>query len=357
MLKISLIFIFLTLTTIHLTTAARTRQGKKDNAEPTYKILITHPEVPLEAIELLRGKVNVTVCESVPPKRSEILAKIRGMHGLYWASHEPLNAEILNAAGPQLKSISTMSAGIDYVDVAELKKRKIPLGHTPTVLNNAVADLAIGLMISAARRFSEGRKKIESSTWENYHLQWMLGQDIRDSTVGFFGFGGIGQTIAKRLSGFDIDRILYTTRHRVNKDIESEFSATKVSFDEMLANSDFVFIAAPLTNETVGVFNSTVFAKMKKTAVLINISRGPIVNQNDLYNALKSNKIFSAGLDVMVPEPLPANDKLMTLPNCVIIPHLGSATFRTRNDMAIIAAHNVLRGLAGEPMFAPAYQL
>lgn len=178
-----------------------------------------------------------------------------------------------------------------------------------------------------------------SSTWENYHIEWMWGQEIRDSTVGFFGFGGIGQTIAKRLKGFEVGRILYTTRKPVDKEIESEFNASKVPFGELLAQSDFLFIAAPLTPETEGIFNSTAFPKMKKTAVLINIARGrmfcvlfsiiyeyklifgmyvsvtAIVNQDDLYEALKTNQIFSAGIDVMNPEPLPANDKLLTLPN------------------------------------------
>lgn len=128
--------------------------------EPTYKILVSHPEVPKEALELL-SVCEVIVCQSLPPNRTEILEKVKGVHGIFWGSHEPLNAEILDAAGPQLKSISTMSAGIDYVDVEELKKRKIPLGHTPVVLNNAVADLAMGLMLSAARRFHEGRNKID----------------------------------------------------------------------------------------------------------------------------------------------------------------------------------------------------
>ncbi|XP_037805926.1 glyoxylate reductase/hydroxypyruvate reductase-like isoform X2 [Lucilia sericata] len=322
--------------------------------EPTFKIVVTHPEVPKEAIDLL-SVCEVVVCQSLPPNQTEILEKVKGAHGIFWGGHNPLNAEVLDAAGPQLKAISTMSAGIDYVDVEELKKRKIPLGNTPVVLNNAVADVAVGLMLAAARRFHEGRNKIDSSNWENYHLEWMWGQEIRASTVGFFGFGGIGQAIAKRLSGFDIDRVLYTTRKRISKDLEKEFNASKVPFHELLAQSDFIFIAAPLTAETQGIFNTTAYAKMKKTAVLVNIARGQIVNQDDLYTALKSGQIFAAGLDVTTPEPLPADDKLLTLPNLVVTPHIGSATKRTRTDMSIIAAHNVLRGIAGEPMFSPAY--
>ncbi|XP_067623007.1 glyoxylate reductase/hydroxypyruvate reductase-like isoform X2 [Eurosta solidaginis] len=323
--------------------------------EAKCKILVTHPEVPQAAIELLSRSCEVIMCESLPTKRSEILEKSKGVDGIFWGGHDALNAEALDAAGPQLKSISTMSAGIDYVDVPEVKRRKIPLGHTPIVLNDAVADTAVGLLLAAARRFHEGRLKIETGSWETFHLNWMLGQDLRGSVVGFFGFGGIAKTIAKRLSSFDIDHVLYTTRRRASEETELEYKAKKVDFDTLLAESDFVIAAAPLTSETAGVFNATAFGKMKKSAVFVNIARGGLVNQKDLYEALKTNQIFSAGLDVMTPEPLPTNDPLLSLPNIVLIPHLGSATERTRSEMAVIAAHNVLRGLAGEPMLSPAY--
>ncbi|XP_054083894.1 glyoxylate reductase/hydroxypyruvate reductase-like isoform X2 [Zeugodacus cucurbitae] len=319
------------------------------------KVLVTHPETPQEAIDLLSRDLDVIICQSVPPKRSEILEKCKGVHALYWANHSPLDVVVLDAAGPQLKVISTRSSGVDYVDVEELKRRKIPLGNTFGVLNDAVANIAVGLLLAAARRFHEGRLKIEANNWENYYLNWMLGQDLRDAVVGFYGFGGIAQTIAKRLSGFDIDSVLYTTRRRVSEEIEQKYNAKKVDFDTLLGQSDFVIIASPLTTETAGVFNATAFGKMKNTAVLVNIARGGIVNQQDLYEALRTNQIFAAGLDVMTPEPLPLNDPLLSLPNVVLMPHVGSATKRTRTDMAIIAAHNILRGLAGEPMLSPAY--
>ncbi|KRF81511.1 glyoxylate reductase/hydroxypyruvate reductase isoform X1 [Drosophila virilis] len=324
------------------------------SAKP-FKVLITHPEVPQSGIDLLKENCELVQVQSLPPSRAELLQKIKGVDGVFWGGHDALNAEVLDAAGPQLKSISTMSAGIDYVDLEEVKRRKIPLGHTPTVLNTAVADLAVGLLIAAGRRFHEARRKIDTDNWENYHLNWLLGQDVRDSVIGFFGFGGIGQAIAKRLSGFDIDQVLYTTRRRIDRETEKELNAKKVEFDELLAKSDFVVIASPLTPATQGIFNATAFNKMKKTAVLVNIARGKIVNQDDLYEALKSNRIFAAGLDVVDPEPLPPNNKLLALDNVVILPHIGSATTRTRSDMATIAAHNVLRGLAGERMLSPAY--
>ena len=314
------------------------------------KVLVTHNDVPKVGIEILREKCDVTVCET--NTREEILQKVKGMDGIFWASHDKLNAEALDAAGPQLKSLSTMSVGIDYVDLEEIKRRKLPLGYTPTVLNDAVADIGVGLAIAASRFFHEGRVKIEASQWEK-RPQWLLGQEIRDSTVGIVGFGAIGQTIAKRLSGFDVGQFLYCG-HR-EKPEAAKIGAKFVPFMELVERSDFIFIICPLTSETRKMFNAEVFAKMKPTSVLVNVARGDIVDQDALYDALKTNKIFAAGLDVTSPEPLPADHPLLKLPNCVIIPHLGSATVRTRDDMARVAAINVLAGLADEPMHSAVY--
>jgi len=313
--------------------------------------MITHHDVPEAAIKILQEKCDVTISKSTDT-REDLLSKLRGMDGVFWGSHDKLDAEALDAVGPQLKSLSTMSVGIDYVDLNEVKRRKIPLGYTPTVLNDAVADIGVGLAIAASRRFHEGRCKIEQSQWEK-RAQWMGGQEIRDSTVGIVGFGGIGQTIAKRLSGFDVGQFLYCGHKK--KPEADKFGAKFVPFLELVERSDFIFIICPLTEETRKMFNAAVFDKMKPTSVLVNIARGDIVDQEALYDALKTRKIFAAGLDVMTPEPLPADHPLMTLPNCVIIPHLGSATVRTRQDMAKVAAINVLAGLAEEPMLSAAY--
>jgi glyoxylate/hydroxypyruvate reductase len=179
----------------------------------------------------------------------------------------------------------------------------------------------------------------------------MLGKDIRGSTVGIVGLGGIGQTIVKRLRGFDVAEFLYTG-HRPKPEGE-QVGAKFVQLSELLSRSDFVIVACPLTSETHGLFNLDKFRQMKPTSVLVNVARGEIVDQDALVTALKDNLIFAAGLDVMYPEPLPPDHPLMSLPNAVIIPHLGSATTQTRDDMAVIAAHNVLRGIAGEPMLSP----
>lgn len=192
-------------------------------AEKPYrpKVLVTHSKTPEAGLRVLREKCDVIICEGLPePTREEILTKSQGVDGILWATHEPLDAEALDRAGPRLKALSTKSAGIDYVDVAEVQRRGIPLGYTPNVLSDAVADLAIGLMVSAARRFHEGFLNIVNNEWETSDPQWMLGRDIKGSTIGIVGLGGIGQTIAKRLKGFEIGNLLYTGHREKPKGLQ-----------------------------------------------------------------------------------------------------------------------------------------
>lgn len=323
------------------------------SAEERPKVLVNSQDVPEIALKMLREKCEVTYCETTG--LDELFEKIRGVDGVFWATwaaHNKLDAAVLDAAGPQLRSISTFSAGFDFVDVDELKKRNIPLGCTPNVLNDSVADIAVGLAIAASRRFNEGRLKILSSEWEQ-RPRFLLGQDLRGSTIGIVGLGGIGQNIVKRLSGFEVGQFLYCGRKQ--KPEAKKFNAFFVSFDVLLKSSDFIFVCCPLKPETRKLFNKAAFDKMKTTSVLVNVARGDIVDQEALYDALKQGEIFAAGLDVMSPEPLPANHPLLTLPNCIISPHLGANTEKTRNDMAAICAINVLAGLAGKPMHSPAY--
>lgn len=293
------------------------------------------------------------------------------MDGILWTTHERLDAEILDAAGPQLKTISVMSAGLDYVDVPELKRRRIKLGYTPNIVAESAADAAIGLMISAGRRFHEGRMHIEQNKWEN-RPQYLLGHEVKSSNIGIVGFGAIGQAIARRLKGFLVSSILYSGHREKAEGVKlgAQFS----TFDDVLTKSDFIFVCAPLTDETRGMFNETAFNKMKPTSVFVNVARGALVDQTALYNALKNGKIFAAGLDVMTPEPLPSDDPLLTLPNCgeysikfyilqiknmifflVIIPHLGTQTVQTTNHMCMVAAQNVANALKNEPLISAVY--
>lgn len=224
---------------------------------------------------------------------------------MLWACHTtPLDSEVLDAAGPQLKALSTLSSGVDYVDVEEFKRRGIPLGHTPTVLNDTVADLAVGLMIAAGQRFRE-----KQLTLENYFVNLQ----ITGSTVGIIGFGGVGQSIAKRLQGFDVERLLYTGH--TPKPEAQRWNAQFVSLDVLLQQSDFVILACPLTKETHHLFNLARFKQMKPTSVFVNVARGKCVDQEALYQALKDGEISAAGIDAMYPEPLPADHPLLGLPN------------------------------------------
>ncbi|XP_062546516.1 glyoxylate reductase/hydroxypyruvate reductase-like [Armigeres subalbatus] len=306
------------------------------------KLLVTCSDVPVSYIETLRRKCDVTVCAGT--SRDEILEATPGAEGILWLTADRLDEEVLSKSGPQLKVVSTLTSGMDYVDSEAFRRHQIPLGHTPNVVNNPVADIAIGLMIAAARRFHEGRIKILNSHWEATP-QWMLGQDVVGSTVGIVGFGGIGQTIAKRLQGFDIGSLLYTGRNK--KPEADRFSAEYVTFDCLLEESDFIFIVCPLNNQTRNLFNAAAFKKMKPTSVLINVARGGIIDQPALVEALESGTIFAAGLDVMTPEPIPPTDPIMHLPNCIAVPHLGTATRRSLEDMFCIASRNVLSVLAG----------
>jgi glyoxylate/hydroxypyruvate reductase len=315
------------------------------------KVLVTHKDFAEIGMKILAEKCDLSVCETLD--RDEILTKSKGMDGIVWTTHSKLNAEACDAAGPQLKVVSTMSVGLDFVDLPELKRRNIQLGFTPHVLNDSVADIGIGLAIAASRRFLEGRRRIENSTWQST-LKFLLGHQLKNSTVGLVGFGGIGQAIARRLRGFEVAKILYCGH--TEKPEAIKFNADFVPFFDLIERSDFVFIICPLTTETRSMFNADVFNRMKTTSVLINIARGDIIDQKALYEALKSNKIFAAGIDVMCPEPLPSDHPLMSLENCVITPHLGAASVTTRNDMAVVAAYNVLAGLSGEKLHSDAME-
>ncbi|XP_018373735.1 PREDICTED: glyoxylate reductase/hydroxypyruvate reductase-like isoform X1 [Trachymyrmex cornetzi] len=313
-------------------------------------VLLSSNDVPAPGIDLLRTKCDVTIIPASISTREQMLQALPGHDAVFLASHHIVNSEFLDVAGPNLKVVSTMSAGYDHLDVPEIKRRGIKVGHTPMVLSAAVAEIAVLLMLSAARRVHEGRMKLEEGESKS-RPQWLLGQDLQGSTVGIFGLGNIGQAIVKRLMGFEVGRFIYTGHSR--KKAGDELGATFVSLNELLEQSDFIVISATLNNETRGLFDDNTFDKMKKTAIFVNVSRGQIVNTDSLVRALRNKKIFAAGLDVTEPEPLPPGHELLKLPNVAITPHIGSATIKTRNDMSIIAAQNILNGLEDKPLVYP----
>ncbi len=279
----------------------------------------------------------------MPPTRDVLLKKVRGVGGFLSMLTDRVDAELLDAAGPQLKVVSNHAVGFDNVVVADATARGIPVGNTPGILTDATADIAFALLLAAARRIVESERYIREGKWKTWHPSMLLGMDLAGKTLGLVGFGRIGRAVAKRAVGFGL-RIIY-----YSPNAEPEFGAIKMnSLDELLRESDFVSVHTPLNESTRHMVNGDFLSKMKSNAVFVNTSRGPVVDQSALYEALKAKKIFAAGLDVTDPEPLPLNSPLLTLENCVIVPHIGSASERTRDAMARLAAENLIAGLKGE---------
>jgi glyoxylate reductase len=252
---------------------------------------------------------------------------------------------VMDSSGAGLKVISSFAVGVDNVDVGEATRRGIPVGNTPGVLTDATADLTFALLLAAGRRVVEGDRLVKQGRWKTWGPGFMLGADLRGATLGIVGFGLIGRAVAKRASGFGM-RILFSEPQPA--EVETGVTAEQVDFDTLLREADFVTLHCPLTAETRGLMNNKAFAKMKPTAVLVNTSRGPVVDQVALYDALKSKRLFAAALDVTTPEPLPTNNLLLTLENCIVVPHMASASWQTREKMSVMAAENLLAGLKGE---------
>ncbi|XP_068617573.1 glyoxylate reductase/hydroxypyruvate reductase-like [Battus philenor] len=331
--------------------------GLRKNMTKSLKVLVSSNDFLDSGIKILEEHFTVVRCpynnfgeEGATKCREELINLIPGCSALIWVSHYPISKELLDKAGPQLKIVSTASAGYNHCNVPELKARGIKLSNTPGVLSGAVAEIAVGLMLATARRFTENLDQVHRGEWD-ISFDKVLGQDIKDSTVGIVGLGGIGQAVVKRLKGFEVGKFLYTG-HR-EKPEAKELGAEFVNLDTLLTQSDFVVLAVPLTDETRHMINQTSLAKMKKNAILINVGRGDLVDQDALYDALKNKDIYAAGLDVTSPEPLPKDHKLLTLPNIFILPHIGSATIDTRNAMAILAAKNVVNALNDKPLITP----
>lgn len=310
------------------------------------KIYITR-KLEDKIVEQLKQDYEVTMWDHAEEAvtRDELLRKVVGVDGIICMLTDKIDSELLNAAGDNLKTVSTMSVGFDHVDTQELKRRNITLGYTPDVLSDSVADIAIALMLNTGRRIPEATKTVAEGLWGTWSPYWMTGHDLSGSTVGLVGMGKIAQAVAKRLKGFDCN-VVYHSRTQ-KPELEKELGITCLPLDELLETSDFVSIHAPLTTETKDMCDSEMFHKMKSSGIFINTSRGSLVNQDDLYIALSSGDIYAAGLDVTTPEPLPTDSLLLELDNCLVLPHIGSASVKTRSKMTEISAKNVIAGIEG----------
>ncbi len=311
-------------------------------------VLVTR-RIPSPLLERIEADCTVRYWDSddtIP--RAELLDQAAGVDGIYCLITDRIDGEVLNAAGPSLRVVSTMSVGVDHIDVAACKARGVAVGHTPDVLTETTADLALALMLATARRLPEALAAVKDGSWGTWHPFWMTGIDLYGSTVGIVGLGRIGVAVARRLHGFGC-KILYTGR-QPNEEHAAESHAGYRTLGDLLAQSDIVTLHCPLTADTRHLIDADALRKMKRTALLINTSRGPVVDQAALYAALVDGTIAGAGLDVTTPEPLPTDHPLLTLPNCVVLPHIGSATVATRERMAAIAADNLIAGVLGRSL-------
>lgn len=296
-----------------------------------------------------------------PCQRSWLLENVAGASGLLVMVSDKIDEELLEAAGTQLKAIATFTAGTDHIDLVALKKRNIRLGYITDCLSDAVADLAVMLVLMAQRRVGEAMTRVNKGQWPQmpWHPMLMTGPQIRGATIGFLGFGRISQVVLKRLIAFDIRRAIYVTSRHGKPAREDYYGllgrATPVELardiDQLASESDVVVVGCALTPETKHLVNANFLGKMKRTAVIVNIARGSVIDTNALAEALDKQVIFGAGLDVIEYEPdIPEDHPILKQPRCVVLPHIGSATFQTREKMATESVQNLLSGLTGEAM-------
>ena len=293
----------------------------------------------------------------VSPDSSRVLPKDRLIEGvkrcdiLLSLLHDTVDRDVL-MANPQLKAVSSMNITQDRIDLTEATARGIPVTNIPAIVTDATADIGFGLLLAVARNIARGDKLFRSGVYPGSQSNHLAGAAVSGQTLGLVGFGRIGQAMAKRARGFGMT-VLYHDVHRADAAVEAEHDATFLPLEELLPRSDFVTLHVNLTDQTEGLMNAEKLGWMKPTAVLVNTSRGPVVDGAALATALKAGTIFAAGLDVTDPEPIPMDHPLVGLDNCLIVPHIASASRATRGKMAEMAAANLLAGVRGERLPTP----
>lgn len=312
---------------------------------PDAKTPIMGDGLPPALRDLLGDEFEILEWDESP--NSPVLSK---SVGIITYGHPKVDGPLMDRL-PNLKVISNHGVGVDHIDVVAARERKIPVGNTPGCLDAATADMTIALMLATARNVVVGDHFARSPAFTHYDPAQMIGYEVSGSTLAIVGLGRIGKQVAKRARAFDM-RVLYCNRRR-DEGAERELDVQYVSFDELLKQADFVSLNCPLTPETTNLIGQRELALMKRTAILLNMARGPVVDHNALVAALKSGRIASAGLDVTTPEPLPRDHPLLGLSNVVITPHLGSASNRTRQRMIEMTVQNLHAGLKGQPLAWP----
>jgi phosphoglycerate dehydrogenase-like enzyme len=308
-------------------------------------VLLTHP-LPLDWISSLDGRVRlITVSNEGRTWSENVVEAMPQAEGLLSLLTDRIDGDLLKKM-PLLRIVSSMAVGVDNIDIPACTTRGIPVGNTPGAMTDATADLTLALLLAAARRLPESALDAREGRWSTWSPTGWLGADLRGATLGIIGLGKIGRAVAERARGFGLRLVYWGPTQRSEN--EAAVGAQYVSFDELLSTSDFVTLHCPLKESTRGLINESALRKMKPSAHLINAARGPVVDTPALVCALQENWIRSAALDVTDPEPLPPTHVLYSLPNCFILPHIGSATHGTRKRMAEMACENLLAGLEGK---------
>ncbi|MEM0096009.1 MAG: glyoxylate reductase [Candidatus Bathyarchaeia archaeon] len=310
------------------------------------KVYVTR-ELPERGMKIIKERFDAEVWpEYGPPPKDEIIRKARDVDALVTLLSDKIDSEVFDAA-PKLKIIAQMAVGYDNIDVAEATKRGIYVTNTPGVLTETTADFAWALLMAIARRVVEADKYVRSGQWKvSWHPSMMLGRDVHGATLGILGAGRIGTAVARRAKGFNM-KIIYYDVIPMPPEVEKELGARRVDLDTLFREADFLSIHVPLTKETYHIVNEEKLRLMKKTAYIINTSRGPVVDEKALYKALKEGWIAGAALDVFEQEPTPMDNPLLKLDNIVVAPHIASASYETRSKMAEMVAENLVAFFEG----------
>jgi glyoxylate reductase len=308
--------------------------------------------IPASAIEMLDAAGRVRIDERREPlPRSDLLRLVSGADAILTLLHDRADEELLEAAGPQLRCVANVAVGFDNVDLEAAARRGVAVTNTPEVLDDATADLTIGLILAATRRIAEGDRLVRSGRPWSWGMSFMLGSSLRGKLLGIVGLGGIGRRVAERARAFGM-RIAYHARQPAPAEVVAALAAERLPLERLLVEADVVSLHCPLTPETRHLIGAAELAAMKPSAVLVNAARGPVVDEAALAAALAGGEIAAAGLDVYEREP-EVEPALLELENAVLAPHLGSATIETRTAMAELAARNAIAAVRGEELLSP----
>ena len=311
------------------------------------KVFITR-RIPEEGIERLQKHYEVEVWpEEEPIPRERLMSKIQNVSGLVCMLSDKIDEALMDKA-TKMKVIANYAVGFDNIDVMYASKKGIKVGNTPGVLTETTADLAFSLLMAVSRRITEAAEYVLAGKWHTWGPRLLLGYDVWGSTLGVIGFGRIGQAMARRGLGFGM-KVLYHSR-APKPDVEEAMDVEYASLDEIYSRSDFISLHTNLNDSSRGLIDKRALNQMKSNCIVINTARGPVINTDDLIDALETGKIAGAGLDVTDPEPIPTDSKLLKLNNCIVVPHIGSASYATRSKMSVMVAENVIAGLSGESL-------